>query len=371
MNNRTNLAEKLDVPEHLHFYTDIIADVETPQNPRRGYNFTLDDIGKVIRLRSNATAANVRNTILSDENEQVWFKLTRSPEDQLDDTLRESPYNQVFQAVKNDPRFALTYINTIDADFISNAEIPDAPEYYHSYLDLLSDVETSQLPLMEHSIELDKARAIYQEQNTSTASYFRNTIPRDENKLIWSKLISDSEDQIDNALHEFRDTQVIWAANNTLESAFTNKSEIDVDIISNVIQEQLERIFTTAQDEQFEIGIESQFSKGLQKLCGLDPSTGLQLLKTRFINSDADSEVLAEVLRWASHQRATEIRNLIVDLLLTGLHNVSSLVRDTAALSLAYLEEAGAIVQLQQALEREKVPELKRDLEDLIRLLEN
>ena len=80
---------------------------------------------------------------------------------------------------------------------------------------------------------------------------------------------------------------------------------------------------------------------------------------------------MAEILRWASRQEAAAIRDLVVDLLSTGLYHTVSLVRDAAALGLAYLEEDAAIAPLRHALGREKVPELREDLENLIRSLEN
>ena len=133
---------------------------------------------------------------------------------------------------------------------------------------------------------------------------------------------------------------------------------------------QLEQLFSDAREEQFEVGVDSQFSKGLQQLYKYNSVAVMRSLKTRLNNGNADSELSAEVLRWASRLESDEIRNSVVDLLSIGLQSASSLVRDTAALSLASLEEASAISQLQRALEREKVPELREDLQDLIESLE-
>lgn len=137
-----------------------------------------------------------------------------------------------------------------------------------------------------------------------------------------------------------------------------------------VIEVQLEQLFSDAREEQFEVGIDSQFSKGLQQLYRYNSVAVMRSLKARLIDGKADSELSAEVLRWASRQESGEIRDTVVDLLSNGLQSASSLVRDAAALSLACLEEASAINQLQRALEREKVPELREDLQDLIESLE-
>ncbi len=56
-------------------------------------------------------------------------------------------------------------------------------------------------------------------------------------------------------------------------------------------------------------------------------------------------------------------------LIRAGLHHEASLVRDAAALGLVWLEGTEATLPLRQAFERETVPELKQDLEDLIQSL--
>lgn len=133
----------------------------------------------------------------------------------------------------------------------------------------------------------------------------------------------------------------------------------------------MDRLCLAAHDEQFEAGVESRFSRGLQQLCAYDPTSVLQALRARLTDNDASSEVLAEVLQWASRQEADAIRALVVDLLSTGLRHTSSLVRDAAASGLAYLDEGAAVSRLRQALASEKVPELRQDLEDLLCSLES
>ena len=143
-----------------------------------------------------------------------------------------------------------------------------------------------------------------------------------------------------------------------------------VSSIPRQVRGRLARLCSAAQEEQFEAGVESRFSRGLQQLCAYDPTAVLQALRGRLMDSDTSSEVLAEILQWASRQEADAIRALVVDLLSTGLHHTSSLVRDAAALGLAYLDEGAAVSHLSQALARETVPELRGDLEDLLISLE-
>ena len=137
-----------------------------------------------------------------------------------------------------------------------------------------------------------------------------------------------------------------------------------------LLEDHLDRLYSVARDELFEVGRRSQFSKGLQQLCAYDPVTVMQSVKVRLADDRISVEVLAETLRWAADQEAITIRDTVIAFLSMGLWHTSSLVRDTAALSLAYLDEKAALAPLQRALEREEVPELRDDLAALMRSLE-
>ncbi len=136
-------------------------------------------------------------------------------------------------------------------------------------------------------------------------------------------------------------------------------------IVSN-----LDRLFSAAHDEQFEAGVESRFSTGLQQLFQTDPVDVLDYLRLRLIKGGASPEVMSEMLEWVSRREARPLRETVVNLLSLGLCNGSPLVRDAAALGLAYLERSAAIGLLRQAIESEGVPELREDLTDLVGSLE-
>lgn len=136
------------------------------------------------------------------------------------------------------------------------------------------------------------------------------------------------------------------------------------------MEKRLDRLCSIVHDEQFEAGIESDFSRELQRTFAYNPIAVLQFLRTRLANNNTSPSVLAEILQWASRQDAIAIRALVVDLLSAGLRHTSPLVRDAAALGLAYLDESAAIPHLRRAIEREDTPELREDLEDLVHSLE-
>ena len=149
-----------------------------------------------------------------------------------------------------------------------------------------------------------------------------------------------------------------------------NRSVPDISIPRQV-EEQLDRLCQAAHDEQFEVGVESRFSKELQRLCAYSPTAVLESLRVRLIHRGASPAVLSEILQWVSRQEAGVIRSPVIELLSAGLDHPSSLVRDAAASALAYLDERTAVSHLRRALDRETVPELREDLEDLIRSLES
>ena len=142
-------------------------------------------------------------------------------------------------------------------------------------------------------------------------------------------------------------------------------------LIPRQVEEQLDRLCLAAHDEQFEIGMESRFSRELQRLCTYGPTAVLQSLKVRLIHDGTSPEVLSEILQWASRQEAEVIRSPVIELLSAGLGHRSPLVRDAAASALAYLDERAAVSHLRRALERETAPEPREDLEDLIQSLES
>lgn len=143
-----------------------------------------------------------------------------------------------------------------------------------------------------------------------------------------------------------------------------------LETLTEDIEALLDRLFVAAQEEQFEPGIESGFAEGLDKLFRHDPYGILSALKACLASNEQDPEVLAEMLRWAGCQEALNVREAIIDLLSVGLNHSSSIVRDAAALGLGYLRDPVATSHLKRAIEKEPVPELRQDLEDLVNLLE-
>ena len=149
-----------------------------------------------------------------------------------------------------------------------------------------------------------------------------------------------------------------------------NASAMGSNFLERKIVRQLDELFDAEKNEYFELGMDSKFSASLQDLCGYDPSSVLVSLKRRITGGGDGRNIMAEAIRWASRQESKVIRHLVLELLYVALHHHSSLVRDSAASGLSYLEEERALLPLREAWLREEVPELKEDLSDLIESLE-
>lgn len=137
------------------------------------------------------------------------------------------------------------------------------------------------------------------------------------------------------------------------------------------MEDRLMRILAGSQDEPFEAGVESRLARDLQRVFASRPLAVLQSLRKRLGESAEEPEILAETLQWASRIEGSLAREAVIDLLLAGLHSEHPLVRDSAALALADFDEKVAVEQIQRAIERESVPEMREDLESLVHSLES
>lgn len=131
------------------------------------------------------------------------------------------------------------------------------------------------------------------------------------------------------------------------------------------LNKRVENVFSAAREEQFEVGMESRFSRELDDLCAANPDFVLETLIEKVRNSSCEPQVIAELLQWTSRQRKTLGLDAMY-LFKQGLLHGSSLVRDCAALSFADFDESRALVHLQEAARTETEVELRKDLEALV-----
>lgn len=138
-----------------------------------------------------------------------------------------------------------------------------------------------------------------------------------------------------------------------------------------LVRQRFDQVCESARDEVFEIGFLSQLSKNLQKIYEQHPFEVLSFVKEKLVSNQTDVEIVSELLWWVSRQESLWVRSLVVEILAAGLLHSSALVRDTAANGIADVDEEVAIKHIQQAIIREQVPELRADMQGLVRTLGN
>jgi hypothetical protein len=128
----------------------------------------------------------------------------------------------------------------------------------------------------------------------------------------------------------------------------------------------LDRLLAAAAEERFEPGIESELAEGLTLLHRRFSRRLWQSLKRRLVRPLQDIEVAAEVLRWSGRIEVTgQEHEERLGLLVLGLSHHAPIVRDGATTGIGCLNDAVALAHLQTAIEREKIRELREDMENV------
>ena len=138
---------------------------------------------------------------------------------------------------------------------------------------------------------------------------------------------------------------------------------------STEIELRLDIVFNAARDERFEPGMNSRFASELERLLRWEADVVISLLKKRLSTED-NADILSEMLSCLVRENYSMPRDSVIEVLAIGLNHTSPLVRDAAALAISVLGEEIAVPYLRMAIEKEEIPELKEDLEDLFSSLE-
>ena len=131
-----------------------------------------------------------------------------------------------------------------------------------------------------------------------------------------------------------------------------------------------ERLFGDANEMQFEDGIESGFSSGLVSLVKRHGGKGVRAIGELINDHATNDEVAWEALRWLGRMKDAPTYYDRLSLLERTLNSPRARLRDAAALSLASMDDPSALHSLQQAVEREDNPDLRHDMEVILRQLQ-
>jgi hypothetical protein len=125
-------------------------------------------------------------------------------------------------------------------------------------------------------------------------------------------------------------------------------------------------VFQRGAEEEFEDGMESEFSRELESLVTIYGSASKPILARLLDDAEISPRVWAEALRWLGrlHDPASHEARLWV--LEKGLSSMFPIVRDGAALGLSSMDDPAAIPYLQRAVDSEVIAELRTDMEQIL-----
>lgn len=136
------------------------------------------------------------------------------------------------------------------------------------------------------------------------------------------------------------------------------------------LNEKVENFFELANEEEFEDGIESDFSRKLISFIMENGSKSVEVLAPIFVNEKANAEIISEALRWIGRIDQPETENIRLWLLERCLFCTSPSVRDGATLGLASMNASSAKYSLRKAIEKEYIKELHEDMKEVLSELE-
>lgn len=137
------------------------------------------------------------------------------------------------------------------------------------------------------------------------------------------------------------------------------------------LDRKIEALFAAAKEQDFEDGMESEFSKGLGSLIKKYGDDAMEGLAYFIVYEKVNAEVASEALRWLGRIDHPTSYHFRLWLLERSLLCSSARVRDGAALGLASLDDPHAISYLKQAIQREGCSELREDMEQVLTQLES
>ena len=136
------------------------------------------------------------------------------------------------------------------------------------------------------------------------------------------------------------------------------------------IKEKFIKICNEASEENFEDGIESEFSKSLINFIKDFKDNAIISIKDLINEDKINHEVVSETLRWfglIEHAYTYESRLSVLE---ECLFNPSLYIRDGALLGISFLDNPSALPYLREAFRLEKCSELKNEIKVIIEQLE-
>jgi len=128
----------------------------------------------------------------------------------------------------------------------------------------------------------------------------------------------------------------------------------------------LNKLFSLAQDEKFQDGMESNLSAGLRVFFRRFPKETMTVVSKVVRKRSLPIRVLCELLYTLGRVENPITKDARLALLIELLGDKSSIVRDAVGIAFSYLDDKRAIPFLKKSIEVESIPSLRADLEAVV-----
>jgi len=136
-----------------------------------------------------------------------------------------------------------------------------------------------------------------------------------------------------------------------------------------IATQQARQLFASARYELFEDGMDSAFSNAVLSLIEKYGEIALEAISSLIMSQSVATEAAGEALKCVAHIRDRATVETRMRLLKHALRHKSALVRDSAALGLASIDDPRAMPDIQRAIARESVDELRRAMVQVLEQL--
>lgn len=140
--------------------------------------------------------------------------------------------------------------------------------------------------------------------------------------------------------------------------------------LTKYIEETVDVLFQMARGQDFEDGMESDFSRELTSIIRKYGDTAMAEISYLITYDRVNREVASEALRWLGCINDPPTYGWRLWLLEKSLSSASPMVRDGAALGLAFMDDPHAIPYINEAIQQEVCIELREDLQQVLEEIE-
>lgn len=128
-------------------------------------------------------------------------------------------------------------------------------------------------------------------------------------------------------------------------------------------------VFDLAKGEDFEDGVETEFSQKLEQFIEHYGSQAISAIQAAYNQKKFPEQYFAEALLWIGDMEHDSTRNLRRNLLENALKSESVFIRDAAVTGLSYLSDPRSIQPLSEALEKELAEGIRTNIEGVLAYL--